>query len=67
MSRNEDGKKSGKGAYKWADNSVYDGDWYDNNIEGFGEYKWPDNRGYIGEWKENKLHGKGISTMTNGQ
>ena len=54
----KNGKKSGKGTYKWADNSIYDGNWLDNNIEGFGEYRWPDNRVYIGEWKENKLHGK---------
>ena len=46
--RFKNGKKWGQGTYKWADESVYTGNWVDNNIEGEGEYKWPDGRVYNG-------------------
>ena len=49
--------KTGYGTYKWADGSIYVGDWSENLIEGQGEYKWPDGRVYKGQWKNNKLHG----------
>jgi hypothetical protein len=30
-----EGKKQGKGKYEWSDGSYYDGEWYDNKINGF--------------------------------
>jgi hypothetical protein len=30
------GKKNGKGKFWWADGSMYEGDFIDNNIEGHG-------------------------------
>ena len=53
------GKKHGKGAYTWADGSIYDGDWVENRIEGFGAYVWVDGRRYVGQWLNNNMHGHG--------
>ena len=52
------GNKHGeRGLFMWADNSMYEGQFRDNNIEGLGRYTWADGRTYEGEWKENKMHG----------
>jgi len=41
-------KKQGQGKYTWADQSVYDGMWHDNKINGYGVYLWIDGRKYYG-------------------
>jgi len=38
--------KHGKGLYIWNDGSQYDGEWYENKINGSGTYVWPDGRRY---------------------
>jgi hypothetical protein len=40
--------KHGKGKYVWNDNSSYNGEWFENKINGWGEYLWPDGRRYEG-------------------
>lgn len=36
--------KHGKGRYVWNDQSMYEGEWYENKIHGYGLYVWPDGR-----------------------
>ena len=40
--------KHGKGKFTWADQSKYDGDFFENKIQGSGKYNWADGRQYIG-------------------
>ena len=58
--------KHGRGKYVWNDGSCYDGEWFENKINGLGYYVWPDGRKYDGQWQENNMHGKGIYTSSNG-
>lgn len=44
------GKRHGKGKYKWADGAEYDGDWKDGNMDGKGRKKWADGNMYNGDW-----------------
>lgn len=48
------GKKTGEGKFVWADGSVYEGCFQDNNLHGQGKYTFPDGRSYEGEWSHNK-------------
>ena len=50
-----------------AGGSKYEGEFYDNDIEGTGEYSWPDGILYKGDWKKNKMHGKGIISWPDGR
>ena len=49
-----------KSIFKWVDGSVYEGEFYNNNINGKGKYVWGDKRDYEGDWVNNKMEGKGI-------
>jgi|TARA_B110001450_G_C17330101_1_gene363079 hypothetical protein len=40
--------KHGKGKFQWSDQSTFEGDFHENNIEGSGEYRWADGRVYNG-------------------
>jgi len=40
------GTKHGKGNYFYADGSIYDGDWSNNQIDGIGKYTWKDGKVY---------------------
>jgi hypothetical protein len=42
------GLKHGKGTYYYADGSVYEGDWANNQIHGIGTYTWKDGKVYSG-------------------
>ena len=61
------GKKHGKGAFKWTDGSKFEGEFEFNNINGKGIYKWSDGRSYEGEWKNNKMDGKGEFKWADGR
>jgi hypothetical protein len=55
----------GKGASKWANGAVYEGEYKDNRKHGNGTYKWSDGRVYNGEWVAGDQHGKGVKTYAN--
>ena len=40
------GKKVGRGKFIWADGSVYEGDFLDNNLHGKGVYNWIEKKVY---------------------
>ena len=41
-------KKHGTGKYMWINGSKYNGEWYENNVDGIGTYSWRDGRKYRG-------------------
>ena len=43
----------GKGRYKRASGSIYEGDWVDGERHGHGQSNWNEGTIYIGEWKYN--------------
>ena len=56
----------GKGAYKWRDGRVYEGDYYMDKKHGHGKYRWADGRVYEGSWVNGKQHGQGTYFMPDG-
>ncbi len=40
---------------KFADGSVFDGEFVNNEISGVGTYMWSDGKVYKGEWFNNKM------------
>jgi hypothetical protein len=51
----------GYGIYRWADGSVYYGEYKYDNQDGYGYRKWSGSGNeYCGEWKNSMLWGEGI-------
>lgn len=44
----------------------YEGDWFEDKMQGFGIYNYPDGSVYHGEWKQNKHSGQGVFEFANG-
>ena len=64
--------ENGKGTMKYANGSVYTGQWKDGKRNGKGTHKWPDGSSYTGQWKDNHINGEGTyknkdGTVYNGQ
>ena len=47
----------GKGTFKWTDNTVYKGEFKENEITGKGSYQWSDGSTYKGEVMNGLRHG----------
>jgi hypothetical protein len=47
------------GLYNLNNGSTYEGEFFEDKIEGYGKFTWNDKKSYIGEWKDNCLHGFG--------
>jgi hypothetical protein len=62
----KNGKRNGKGVFKFVDGSEYDGEWKDGIINGKGVYKYASGDEYNGEWKDKERNGKGIITFADG-
>ena len=60
------GKKEGKGTYKYSNGAEYNGYWKNNLRDGKGTFKYTDGAYYEGEWKEGKPHGKGGHKFADG-
>merc|ERR1712107_885863 len=61
------GYRHGKGQFCWADGSIYDGDFVENDIDGDGHYTWSNNCEFKGQWRRNQMHGTGVFTWSDGQ
>ncbi len=57
--RSKDGKRHGKGQFKWENGVVYVGEWKDDKMDGDGIMMYPDGTVCEGTWKDNKQNGKG--------
>mgnify|MGYP000995560446 CR=1 FL=1 len=56
----KNGKKNGKGIFKWNDGCMYYGEYKDNKMDGFGScYNSSGILIYEGQWKSNQIHGTG--------
>lgn len=54
------GKKQGRGKLSYANQEVYEGEWYMNDKNGFGKMIWEDKEeSYQGMWVRNKMQGLG--------
>ena len=60
------GKKEGKGTYKWEDGSIYNGDFKDDMIEGNGNLVVKNVGEYQGQFSKNKKNGTGLFKFKNG-
>mmetsp|Transcript_6554 Transcript_6554/g.10255 ORF Transcript_6554/g.10255 Transcript_6554/m.10255 type:complete len:185 (+) Transcript_6554:137-691(+) len=57
---NGEGKRHGKGVYRWLSGETYQGEWKHDSQHGFGEFKYADGKSrYSGEWYNGKEHGIG--------
>ncbi|VHV72180.1 MORN repeat-containing protein [Clostridioides difficile] len=64
----KNGKKDGKGIYKWSDGCIYAGEFKGGKMEGYGIcYNSKGEVLYEGEWKNNLIHGKGTYIWEKGK
>ena len=61
------GKRTGKGAYTWADGGKYVGDFVNDNSHGKGTRTWARGDRYEGDFVNDKRTGKGIYICRSGQ
>lgn len=61
-----EGKRHGKGVYKWVSGDIYEGNWIDNKMNGKGIFRWANGDIYEGNWVDDKMSGKGIYKWTDG-
>ena len=59
--------KHGKGKFTWFDKSVYEGDFFENEMEGDGVQSRPDGRRYTGSWKGSMMDGLGEFIFADGR
>jgi len=59
--------KHDRGRFLWSDNSVYEGEFFNNNMHGKGKNIWPDVRTNQGDWKNNMMSGYGIFSFKDGR
>ena len=60
------GKREGKGIYKYNNGDIYEGEYKNDNMEGKGIMYYKSGDRYEGEWKNDKREGKGIYYYKNG-
>ena len=62
----KDGKKHGRGTYKFKDGRKYEGEWKDDRKHGRGTFRYVDGGKYEGEWKDDRKHGRGTFRYMDG-
>ena len=48
------------------DGAKYEGDWFDDNMNGQGTFTWANGDMYVGEFVDSKRHGQGTKTNADG-
>ena len=64
--KDEEGLRSGKGCFLWADGSKYIGNWRKNRANGKGRLIHADGDMYEGDWEDDEAHGEGKYVHFNG-
>ena len=62
----KDGKKHGKGVYRYPDGAVYEGDYINDKRNGGGKYVYSDGDVYEGDWHDNMKNGRGKYVFSDG-
>lgn len=65
-SLDSNGKKSGKGIYRWNDGSTYEGDYINDVRSGKGRFLWANGETYQGDYENDERTGKGIYLWPDG-
>ncbi|CAN0081679.1 unnamed protein product, partial [Ectocarpus sp. 12 AP-2014] len=61
-----DEKRHGVGEYRYADGTVYSGEWHRGQRQGFGTLISPTGAVYEGEFDHDLIHGEGLWSWTDG-
>ncbi|MCF8465092.1 MAG: hypothetical protein K9G41_09630 [Flavobacteriales bacterium] len=62
----KDGKKDGKGVFRWENGMSYEGDWVADKRSGRGKFTWPNKQVFDGIWIDDKRTGPGVLYMPDG-
>ena len=62
-----EGKRHGRGTYRFANGDIYEGEYRDGKRCGFGRFSFAGGDVYEGEFRDNRYHGHGIFRFANGQ
>ena len=62
----KEGRKDGKGVYRWNDGSSYEGDFRENDRHGQGTFLWNNGESYKGDYFGDERTGKGIYAWPDG-
>lgn len=62
----KNGKKSGKGIYKWHDGSTYEGDFEEDLRHGNGLFQWANGESYKGDYLKDERTGHGVYNWPDG-
>ena len=61
-----DGRRHGRGIYRWPDGSWYEGDFRDGRRHGQGVFVWPNGERYEGEYRNGEADGRGVYRWPDG-
>ncbi len=62
----KDGKKNGKGVYRWLDGSIYEGEYKNDMRHGKGRFMWANGETYSGDYRNDERTGKGVYLWPDG-
>lgn len=62
----KEGRKHGKGTYRWTDGSSYEGDFKEDDRHGLGIFHWDNNQTYKGDYLKDERTGEGVYTWPDG-
>ena len=62
----KEGRKDGKGTYRWNDGSSYEGDFKENDRHGLGTFLWNNGESYKGDYFKDERTGEGAYSWPDG-
>jgi len=64
--RNEQGQAHGYGALRFKNGEFYEGQFYNDRMDGVGKHRWPSGALYEGQWDADERQGLGVYTFADG-
>lgn len=62
-----DSRRDGFGVHRWANESVFYGQWRCGKKHGWGKYTFASGEIYVGHWNSDLRHGPGINVYASGE